>query len=139
MNVVAVIGSAIVEVVGLNPQEFEEESEGLWPHSTVFGDGPFYQDTGSGEAKLRLKLAARPHLMGGLDAFEALKKHERARDVVPYIRIGGALAGSVIGEVAVKRVKRVESKLAPDRRGRRHDIEVELLLVGSQASGSDWA
>lgn len=125
------IGSAILEVIGLNLQRAGYRSEAHWPEQVVFDDEPFYQPTGLGQRLITLRLAARPHVMGGMENYAALKDHHEAQDVVPYIR----LVGGLVGEVAVFRLGHEEEKIAPDGIGRWHEFEVELLIVGRTAGG----
>lgn len=129
------IGNAILEVIGLNPQRIGYRSEARWPEQAVFDDEPFYQPTGMGPRIITLHLAARPHVMGGMENYAALKAHHEAQDVVPYIRLAAGLVGEVAAEVAIQRLSHEEEKLAPDGVGRRHEFDVELLIVGRMAGG----
>ena len=129
------IGSAILEVIGLNLQKVGYRSETHWPEQAVFDDEPFYQPTGQGPRIITLHLAARPQVMGGMENYVALKAHHEDQDVVPYIRLASGLVGEMMGEVAVRRLGHEEEKIAPDGIGRRHEFEVELLIVGRTAGG----
>jgi len=127
----AAIGSAVLEVIGFNPVEFAYRSEALWPDEKVFGREPLYQPTGMGERCLTLRCAARPHLMGGLDSYAALKAHQERQDVVVYIRMAAGLVGEVAGMVFIRTLGHKEERLAPDGRGRRHEFDIELVFAGN--------
>lgn len=129
------IGGAILEAVGLAPVSFGYRSESRWAAQPVFGGDVYYQPTGLGERIMPLRLAARPHVMGGLLQYRILKAHHEAQDVVPYIRLTAALVGDVGPNVAIRRLSHNEEKIAPDGTGRRWEFDVELLLVGDQAGG----
>ena len=129
------IGDAVLEVIGLNPRRFAYRSEANWPGQPVFDGEPFYQPTGMGDRVLHLDLAARPHVMGGLDQYAIIKRHHEAQDVVDYIRLAAGYVGEVGGMVTVRRLSHTEEKLAPDGIGYRHEFDVELLLVGHRAGG----
>lgn len=133
------IGAAVLEVIGLNPQSYGYRSEAHWPHRDVFDGSPFYQPTGMGERIHQLRLAARPHVMGGLDALAILRRQHEALVAVPYIRLSGGLSGGLVGEVgedvAITRLGIQEERIAPDGIGRRWEVDVELTVVGRQAGG----
>lgn len=135
MMPLAIIGDAILEVIGFNPSEFDYSSEAEWVGHKVFDGEMFWQPTAGGEQTLTVKLAARPHIMGGLIQYAVLKQHHIARDVVPFIRLTSGWAGEMIGNVGVRRLGHTETKLAPDGVGRRHEFEVGLILVGQMAGG----
>lgn len=127
------IGAAVLEVIGLNPQEYGYRSEANWPGEPVFDGEPFYQPTGMGNRVHTLRLAARPHVMGGLAQYAILKAQHEARRAVPYIRLSGDLIGDVGEDVAIVKLGHHESKIAPGGVGRRWEFDVELLIVGRQA------
>lgn len=129
------IGGAVLEVIGLNPQGLSFRSEASWPSQEVFDAPPFYQATGLGERSIKLKLAARPHVMGGLGALATLRMHHEAQDVVPFIRMGGGNVGDVGGDVAIKEIGQEETKIAPDGLGRRHEVDVTLIVVERHGGG----
>ena len=129
------IGGAVLEVIGLSPTSIGYRSEARWPGQDVFDDDPFYQATGMGERCFRLKLAARPHTMGGLGQYQVLKAHHERQDVVPFIRLAAGQVGEVYEDVAVTEIGHEEEKIAPDGVGRRHAFDVKLLVVGRHAGG----
>lgn len=129
------IGNAIVEAIGLSPTSIGYRSEAHWPHHDVFGDGPFYQPTAMGERVHNLRLAARPHVMGGLGNYAVLKAHHEALEAVPFIRLTAGLIGDVGEDVAITRLGHTEERIAPDGTGRRWEFDVELKIVGRQAGG----
>jgi len=131
----ALIGAAVVEVIGLNPSKFDWRGEANWPSQAIFGQNPLYQPTGLGDQVTTVTLAARPHVMGGLGNYEALRSHFRAQDVVPFIRLVG-LIGVYEGDVGIRSLSSTEEKLAPDGVGRRWEFTAELLHVGLLAAGS---
>lgn len=124
------LGSAVIERIGLNPQGIDWQLEANWPGRPVFGGSPIYQPTGLGDETIRLLLAARPHVMGGLSNFDALKAHTRNQDVIPFIRLNADLSGSFEGNVAIRRLSSIERKIAPDGVGFRWEFGVELLNLG---------
>ena len=128
----ALIGDATLEVIGLTPLGFAEVVEANWARHAVFDAEPFYQPVSGGDDVETLHLACRPHLMGGLENYQALKRHCKAREPVPFIRMSG-LVGGYQGLVAVRTVSREENKIAPDGTGWRWEFTVELLYVGAQA------
>ncbi|MBY6244031.1 phage tail protein, partial [Methylosinus sp. Sm6] len=97
----AVIGPAVLEVIGINPQGFDRSDSALWPSHPVFDDDPFIQPTAGGESTETVHLACRPHVMGGLANYEALKGVLRARQPVPFLRMSG-LVGGYMGMVGVR-------------------------------------
>lgn len=131
---IAVIGGAMVEVIGLSPLGFAEVVEANWARHAVFGEEPYYQPASGGDAVETLHLACRPHVMGGLANYEALKRHCRRLEPVPFIRMSG-LVGGYRGLVAVRSVSREETKIAPGGVGWRWEFTVELLYVGANAGG----
>lgn len=133
------IGQATLEVIGLNPKSIDYKSKANWPNQPVFDDAPFYQPTGMGERTVTLKLAARPHVMGGLDQYALLKQHHENRDVVTYMRLiedAEGLFGDIVGEMAIVDLSHTEEKIAPGGLGWRHEFEVTMHLVGANAAGS---
>ncbi len=128
------LGAATLEVIGLNPQGIEWKLEAHWPGRAIFGGSPLYQPTGLGDETLCLRLAARPHVMGGLGNWSALQAHCRNQDVIPYIRLNGDLSGSFLGNVGVRALSSFERKIAPDGRGYRWEFAVELINLGFLAS-----
>ena len=131
----AAIGNATLEVIGFNPRSFDYSSESVWVGHQVFDDEIYWQPTAGGEETLTVKLACRPHVMGGLDQYERLKAHHKARDIVPFIRLVGGWSGEMIGDVAIRKLSHTEEKIAPDGIGYRHEFDVSLILVGRRAGG----
>lgn len=131
----AMIGRATLEVLGFNPQEFDFSSEATWVGHQVFDDELYWQPTAMGEQTLSIRLACRPHVMGGLNQYEALKRHHVNRDVVPFIRLMSGWAGAMVGDAAVRRLSHTESKPAPSGVGYRHEFSADLILVGRRAGG----
>lgn len=131
----ALIGGAVLEVIGFNPTRFEWSGEANWPSQPIFGGEPLYQPTGLGDQITTVTLAARPNVMGGLDNYRALREHFRAQDVVPFIRLSG-LIGIYEGDVGIKSLSATEEKLAPNGLGRRWEFTAALLHVGQRAAGS---
>lgn len=130
----AMIGPCIVEVLGFNAQEVAWKGEANWPSQQIFQGAPFYQPTGLADETTTLSLAARPHAMGGLDNYAALKEVWRNQDVVPFLRMYGFTA-EFVDLVAVKSLSAAEQKIAPDGRGWRWEFSAELLHVGEHAAG----
>lgn len=130
----ALIGSAVLEVIGLNPTGVDWSGEANWPGHAIFDSEPFYQPTGRGDETTTLTLAARPHVMGGLGNYEMLRSHWRRQDVVPFIRLSG-MVGQYLGDVGVKKLSAHEERLAPDGIGRRWEFTAELLHLGRHAAG----
>lgn len=133
----ALIGPAVLEVIGLNPQGFDWTGAAVWASHPVFDDAPFLQPTAGGEETEMLHLACRPHVMGGLAAYEALKGVMRAREPVPYVRMSG-LVGGYMGLVGLRQLSSSERKLAPDGTGYRWEFTAELIYVGRNAKGQLW-
>jgi phage protein U len=128
------LGDAMLETIGLNPQGIDWVLEAHWPGRAIFGSSPLYQATGLGDETLTLALAARPHVMGGLDQWGVLKSHGRAQDVIRYIRLNADASGSFMGNVGIKRLSSSERKLAPNGVGYRWEFVVELINLGFLAS-----
>lgn len=128
------IGDAQLEVIGLNPQSIDDKSKARWPVQEIFDSEPFIQPSGLGERTITLRLAARPHIMGGLDQYAILRQHFEAQDAVLYIRLGAGLVGDVLGEVGIASLSHAESKIAPGGLGRRHEFDVELIVLGSNGA-----
>ena len=128
------LGAATLEVIGLNPQGIDWRIEAHWPGRPIFGSSPLYQATGLGDETLCLRLATRPHVMGGLGAWSTLRRHCRNQDVIPYIRLNGDLSGSFMGNVGIRGLTSFEHKIAPDGRGFRWEFAVDLINLGSLAS-----
>ena len=130
----AMIGAAMLEVIGLNPQGIDEDGEATIAELAVFDDDPFLQATANGAEKFTLKLACRPHVMGGLDAYEILKTQRRAREPVPYLRMYG-FSAEFEGLVYIRRMSRSETKIAPSGMGWRHEFSDELIKLGRNSEG----
>jgi phage protein U len=131
----AAIGPAILETIGFNPQGFDYRSNARWPGQGVFGGGIVYQRTGMGEEAVTVRLACRPHVMGGLGQYAVLKQVHQLQQVVPFIRLGMGMTADMLGDVAVRDVSHHEEKIAPDGLGYRHEFEAELLFVGREITG----
>ncbi len=131
----ASVGTALFEIIGLQTEHADYQSEASWPDGELFGRGPFYQPTGLGEAVLSLRAACRPHVMDGLTAYAAIKRHHERQDVVSYIRLGRGLVGEVQGSVFVRRLGHAEERFAPDGLGRHHTFDFELVFVGRGVIG----
>jgi phage protein U len=128
----AAIGPAILETIGFNPQGFEYRAQARWPGQAVFGGGLVYQRTGMGEESVLVRLACRPHVMGGRDQYQILKEIMLSQQVVPFIRIGMGMLADVLGNVAVRDLSHTEQKIAPDGLGYRHEFDAELIYVGDE-------
>ena len=129
---IAIIGDALVEVLGLSPMGFARTMDANWAAHPVFEGAPYYQPTALGDRIETLHLACRPHVMGGLDNHIALERHCARLEPVPFIRMSG-LVGGFQGMVAVKTVSKEETKIAPGGAGWRWEFTVELLYIGEQA------
>lgn len=129
---IAIIGDAIVEVIGITPMGFAEVLEANWARHAVFDSEAYYQPVSGGDDVETLHLACRPHVMGGLDNYAALKRHCKAREPVPFIRMSG-LVGGYQGLVALRTVSKEENKIAPDGTGWRWEFTIELLHIGEHA------
>ncbi len=125
------LGGAVIERIGLNPQGIDWEIEAHWPNRSIFQSRPLYQPTGLGEEITRLRLAARPHVMGGLNNFYALQAHARNQDVIPMIRLNANFSGSYLGNFGIRRLSSHERKLATDGVGYRWEFAVELINLGT--------
>ncbi|MBX3545607.1 phage tail protein [Chelatococcus sp.] len=132
------LGDAVLEVIGLNPQGFDYQSEAVVATQTVFDDEIFVQPNAMGERVMRLRLATRPHVLGGLDQYQIIKRHHEARDIVLYLRMTAGVVGEVGGNVIIRRISHREERLAPDGVGRWHEFDVELLYVGGQGGNTGW-
>jgi len=130
----ALIGSAIVEVIGLTPLGFAETMEANIARHAVFDSEPYYQPASGGDNIETLYLACRPHVFGGLDNHQALRRHCRERQPVPFIRMSG-LVGGYMGLVFVQTVSREERRIGPGGVGWRWEFTVELLYAGQHAGG----
>jgi len=136
-----VIGDCVAERIGLNPRDYKYDGQMVVATHQVFDDEPFHQPTAMGEEKITVTLATRPHVFGGLQNWEALRRHMKAREVVPYFRLygmetgGGFPVADFVGDVLVQHLTGSEGKQAPDGLGFRHEFTAELLLVGSRAGG----
>lgn len=133
----AMIGEAMLEVIGLNPQLIDEDGAAVWAGLKVFDDDVFWQPTANGEKTITLRLACRPHVTGGLDQYEALKRVRDAREPVDFIRMIGSSA-EYQGRVGVRRVTRAERKLAPDGRGWMQEFSCELVVMGRNSEGGGF-
>lgn len=132
------IGDAVLEAVGLSPVSFGYRSEAHWPAHMMFDDKPFYQSTGLGERVYALRLAARPHVMGGLEQWAILKAHHEAQDVVTYMRLSG-LVGLIGPDVAITSIGQTEEKIAPDGFGWRWEFDAELKIVNDASPFAGFA
>ena len=136
-----VIGNCVAERIGLNPREYNYDGQATIARHAVFDDEPFYQPTAPGEETVTITLATRPHIMGGLQNWEALRAHMKGLDVVPFFRMfgletgGGFPMGSFVSDVVVRHVTGAEKKSAPDGLGYQHEFTAELLFIGSRAGG----
>lgn len=128
------LGSAVLERIGLNPQGIQWDLECHWPGRPIFQGSPLYQPTGLGDEVVRLQLATRPHVMGGLDQWSTIQNHARNQDVISYIRLNANFSGSFLGNVGIRRLSSGEQKLAPDGVGYRWVFSVELLNLGFQGT-----
>ena len=133
----AMIGEAILEVIGLNLQGIDEDGSATWAGLAVFDDDMFWQATAGGEKTITLRLACRPHVTGGLDQYEALKRVRDARAPVDFLRMIGSSA-EYQGRVGVRRVGRQERKLAPDGRGWQQEFTCELIVMGRNSEGAGF-
>lgn len=131
---IAVIGSALIEVIGLTPLGFAETMEAHIARHAVFDSEPFYQPASGGDHVETLRLACRPQVFGGLENYRALQRHCRAREPVPFIRLSG-LVGGYQGLVFVTSVSKEETKIAPGGAGWRWEFVAELLYAGAHAGG----
>lgn len=129
------LGAATFDMIGLNPRDFDYDSEAHWPDLPVFDGPPFYQATGLGERILVVKLAARPHVMGGMDQYAIVKGHHERQDVVPFIRLAAGYVGEMMAEVAITRLGHREERLAPGGVGRRHEFILQLKVVETVGGG----
>ncbi len=132
---VALIGAALVEVIGLAPEGFDWSTEATWASMDVFDSEPFYQPTAGGETTETVTLACRPHVTGGTVPINILKQQCKMRIAVPFIRLTGGTIGQFMGMVAIKRLSREEKKIAPGGTGYRMEVKAELLYVGRNMGG----
>ncbi len=126
---IALIGSSVVDVLGINPLGFSENMEANFVRHRVFGADLYVQPVGGGENVETLNLACRPHVYGGLENYVLLKELCRSRLPVPFIRMSG-LVGSYSGLVVIQSISREENRIAPTGIGYRWEFTVELLYVG---------
>lgn len=124
------IGRAQLRVVGLNPQRIGTESEARVPGIATWV-GMDYQDTGLGEARTRFEAVTWPHVIGGLDALDWLKRHHEGREAVNYFRLHGQYLGRMLGTVRIRHLFVDETHLHPfDGVGRKIGVELDLVYVG---------
>lgn len=126
---IALIGSSVVDVIGINPLGFSENMEANFALHRVFGADIYVQPVGGGENVETLNLACRPHVHGGLNNYLLLKELCGTRMPVPFIRMAG-LVGSYSGLVVIQRISREENRIAPTGIGYRWEFNIELLYVG---------
>lgn len=134
--ILAMIGSATLQMIGISPMGSETGGESLWPALQPFGGDPLYQPTANGEQLITLRLAARPLVMGGLEQHALLEAHRRQRDVVPYLRIFAAAGFPIaefVADVGVRRLSATEEKIGPAGMGHRWEFTAELLVLGRAA------
>lgn len=131
---IALIGGAVVDVLGISPVAFGESIEANWAKHAVFDSEMVFQPVSGGEHVETLNLACRPHVYGGLENYRLLQTLCRTRASVPFIRMSG-LVGSYFGLVAVQRVSREESRFAPDGAGWRWEFTAELIYLGLNIGG----
>ena len=125
----ALIGPAVVEVIGVSPTGFGETMEAGWARHSVFGADMHFQPISGGENVETLQLAARPHVHGGLQNYRLLRELNASRQAVPFLRMSG-IVGSYHGLVAVQRISRDEQRISPLGAGWRWEFTVELLYLG---------
>lgn len=130
----ALVGDAMVEVIGLTPLGFAETMEGNIASHAVFDSEPYYQPVSGGDNVETLHLACRPHVFGGLQNYQALKRHCRERESVPFIRMSGVVGGYQ-GMVFVQTISREERRIAPGGAGWRWEFNIELLYARQHAGG----
>lgn len=130
MQALVSIGSAVLQVVGLNPQRIGTMSEARVPGTPTW-TGMDYQPTGLGEAHTRFEAVTYPHVIGGLDALALLQGHHEGQQVVNYIRLRANFLGRMLGQVQIRNLFVDETHLHPfDGVGRKVSVEIDLLYVG---------
>lgn len=129
MSALISVGSAMLKVVGLNPQNVSRSSELLLPGRATF-KGMDYQKTGTGERTARLEVLTVPRIFGGLDALGWLQAHHDRQDTVRYIRLESYLLGRNMGNVVVREFHTDEERLHPFTGiGRILTAEIGLVFV----------
>ncbi|WP_279480230.1 hypothetical protein [Aureimonas sp. SK2] len=130
MDVLAQIGRAQLRVIGLNPQRLSTESEARFPGAPTW-DGMDYQVTGRGEKRHLIEARTAPHVFGGLDALDWLRRHHEALEPVEYMRLGANYAAKRIGRVGIRNLFVEEVKAHPlDGVGRIVSVELDLVHLG---------
>ncbi|WP_020179773.1 phage tail protein [Methylopila sp. M107] len=123
------VGSAVLRVIGMNPQRVTTSSETRAPGKATFG-GMDYQLTGVGEQTTTIEAETFPHVVGGLDALEWLTRHHEAADEVNLIRLGSNYLGLMEARVVIRTLEVDEDRIHPFTGvGRRVGCTVELLHV----------
>lgn len=127
MDVLASIGRAQLRVVGLNPQRLTTESESRFPGAATW-NGMDYQRTGKGEKSYRIEAVTAPHIFGGMDALDWLRRQHEASEPVDYIRMGSNFSATRVGLVGIRHLFVGERKLHPlDGIGRIVEVEIDMV------------
>lgn len=126
------VGSAVLRVIGLNPQRITTRSESRVPGHPTW-EGMDYQATGLGEKATAIEAVTYPLVIGGLDALAWLQRHHEAQDQVNYIRLQSRFLGAVQGSVVIRNLFVDENHLHPFTGvGRKVGVELDLVHVGDR-------
>lgn len=130
MSGLIAVGSAVLRVIGTNPQRVTMRSEGRVPGQPTFG-GMDYQATGLGDQVTTIEAETWPLVTGGLDAIAWLQLHHERQDEVNLIRLAANYLGRLDGLVVIRELEIEEGRIHPFTGvGRRVSVVVDLLHVG---------
>lgn len=124
------LGGNVFEVIGLNFQSIDTESESVWAEFARFGLEDGAQFTGHRRTLQTIRGLLFPAAFGGLSDYDGIRAAQRAGRAVPLIRMGRGFAARVLGTVTIERVSDTEDYIAPNGRPQRLSFEVEVKSYG---------
>ncbi|WP_425086982.1 phage tail protein [Stappia sp.] len=120
------LGRHVFEILPLNFQSIERETEARWPAVERFGRAPGRQFTGIGENPVTITGLLYPEEFGGRDEFEAIRATQMAATPVMMVGWTAETAGRVFGRVVIQRVFDTQSIISRAGQGRKLEFSIEV-------------
>jgi len=129
------LGPHIFEIVGLNYQKLERESQAVWPAIKRFGGHAARQFTGLGPDSQTVNGLLFPDEFGGRGEYEAIRATQSRGSPVMMVGFSGATLGRVFGLVIIETVSDTQFHIDRSGAGKQLEFSVTVSPYGGSAFG----
>lgn len=135
MTALLALGPHIFEILPLNYQRLERETNAVWASVPRFGAEAARQFTGLGDDSFRIDGLLFPHEFGGRAEYEAIRATQRSGLPVMMAGLGTATAVRIFGLVVILNVSDEQTHIGRDGQGRVLSFSIELAPYGGILGG----